>query len=613
MPRVYKPDPHGKRYRKYDDEVIQKAKDAVGGGMSIRKAASEYRIPYTVLQRRIKNRQIKKQGGQTVLSQNEESLLVEKLQVCAEWGYPLDLYGLRLIIKGYLDRQGRTVSKFKDNLPGKEFATGFMRRHKENLAVRLCQNIKRSRARVSPDIINEYFDNIEETLKDIPASHIVNYDETNLSNDPGRSKIITKRGCKYPERIINQTKAAVSLMFAVAGNGEMLPCYVVYKAKHVYATWVEGGPKGTRFNATNSGWFDNRTFTDWVQTIAVPYLSKLDGVKVLIGDNLSSHLSSEVVSLCNKQNIRFVFLPGNSTHLTQPLDLAFFRPLKAAWRKILLEWKRGPGMKEPSIPKSVFPRLLAKLIKEIDINSSKNVQAGFCKAGLIPLNRNKVLDMIPKEITEDEEIGTNVENSFCALLKEMRYGDNQIKKKKSGKKIAVEAGKSVQGNEDSETDDGDSGEEQVPDSSGSEDENHFSNESSENSNNTEEEDMPEATDATTTVHKFGKTFANVSPIDENEIKLNQWLLVGFPTETKKAGSSKTVKFFICQVQRIVNDEFVGNFLRQKETKNACGYIYQFPAIKELTEFSFDQVVGKLEEPEKYLRGYLKFAVNFKTF
>ncbi|KAJ8968606.1 hypothetical protein NQ317_015892 [Molorchus minor] len=128
-------------------------------------------------------------------------------------------------------------------------------------------------------------------------------------------------------------------MFAATAKGDMLACYVVYKAKYVYSTWVEGGPKKSRYNATASGWFD-----------------------ILLGDNLSSHLSAEVVSLCNDNNIRFVFLPGNSTHLTQPLDIAFFRPLKAAWRKILLEWKRGPGMKEPSIPKC-FSENICKINK----------------------------------------------------------------------------------------------------------------------------------------------------------------------------------------------------------------------------------------------------------
>lgn len=306
MPRVYKPDPRSKRYQKYeaDSDVISKARDAVAKGSSIRKAARDFRIPYTVLQRRIKNPTgVKKHGGQTVLTEIEEDAIVRKLQLCAEWGYPLDLYGLRLIIKLYLDRLGKTIHKFKDNMPGKEFGYGFMKRHKNKLAVRLCQNIKRARAAVSPEAINGYFDNLEVSLKNVPASHIINYDETNLSNDPGRNKIIAKRGCKYPERVMNQTKSAVSIMFAATGDGKLLPCYVIYKAKNVYSTWSEGGPKSTRYNATTSGWFDNVTFTDWLKTIAIPYMQKLDGDKVLIGDNLSSHLSEEIISLCTEHNI----------------------------------------------------------------------------------------------------------------------------------------------------------------------------------------------------------------------------------------------------------------------------------------------------------------------
>lgn len=62
--------------------------------------------------------------------------------------------------------------------------------------------------------------------------------------------------------------------------------------------------------------------------------------------------------MCHENNIQFVFLPTNSTHLTQPLDVAFFRPLKIHWRKILEDWKVGEGKEEISIPKDKFPRLL---------------------------------------------------------------------------------------------------------------------------------------------------------------------------------------------------------------------------------------------------------------
>lgn len=105
-------------------------------------------------------------------------------------------------------------------MPSKEFCNRFIKRHKSELAVRLCQNNKRAKAGVSPDAINDYFNNLEESLQNIPLTLQIIY----LSNDPDRSKIIAKRGCKYPKRVMHQTKSAMS---------KMLPCCIVYKAKNV--------------------------------------------------------------------------------------------------------------------------------------------------------------------------------------------------------------------------------------------------------------------------------------------------------------------------------------------------------------------------------------------
>lgn len=57
-----------------------------------------------------------------------------------------------------------------------------------SLSQRLCQNIKRSRTQVSREDINGYLNNLEHSLNNIPPSNILNYDETNLSDDPGRIK-----------------------------------------------------------------------------------------------------------------------------------------------------------------------------------------------------------------------------------------------------------------------------------------------------------------------------------------------------------------------------------------------------------------------------------------
>ena len=61
----------------------------------------------------------------------------------------------------------------------------------------------------------------------------MNYDETNLTDDTGRKQAIFRRGTKYPERIMNNTKSATSIMFAGSAAGELLPVYVVYKAEHL--------------------------------------------------------------------------------------------------------------------------------------------------------------------------------------------------------------------------------------------------------------------------------------------------------------------------------------------------------------------------------------------
>lgn len=61
--------------------------------------------------------------------------------------------------------------------------------------------------------------------------------------------------------------------------------------------------------------------------------------KVFIGDSLSSHISLKVLEKGEAENTKFVCLPPNSTHLTQVLDVAHFRPMKITWVNILVEFK----------------------------------------------------------------------------------------------------------------------------------------------------------------------------------------------------------------------------------------------------------------------------------
>lgn len=185
---------------------------------------------------------------------------------------------------------------------------------------------------------------LSETLNDLRPMNILNYDETNLSDNPGTSKCVFRRGVKHPERILNSSKSCISVMFTASAAGICLPTYVVYKSLNLYSEWLEGGPPGTRYNCSKSGWFDTASFEDYFKTIIVEWAKQIPGPKVVIGDNLSSHINIEVAELCQKYNIRMVLLPPNSSHLTQPLDVAHFGSLKREWKKILVDYKlKNPG------------------------------------------------------------------------------------------------------------------------------------------------------------------------------------------------------------------------------------------------------------------------------
>lgn len=79
--------------------MIKKALDAVQKGGSFRNVAAKYKMT-------------KKKGGQTALQEADGSLLLNRLQICSDWGYLNDSFTLRPIVKDYIDRQDKSVQKF---------------------------------------------------------------------------------------------------------------------------------------------------------------------------------------------------------------------------------------------------------------------------------------------------------------------------------------------------------------------------------------------------------------------------------------------------------------------------------------------------------------------
>lgn len=82
----------------------------------------------------------------------------------------------------------KLIQKFPpENLPGDDWVTSFIRRHK--LTTRKADNIKPERSSITQQQVDDYFTNLELELKDVPASNIFNFDETNFTNDPKKKTV----------------------------------------------------------------------------------------------------------------------------------------------------------------------------------------------------------------------------------------------------------------------------------------------------------------------------------------------------------------------------------------------------------------------------------------
>ena len=442
MVRNYKPRHGTVRKKSYTDEAFQEALRRVSDGESVNKVSREMGIPRRSLRDRIGGaRPTNVIGRPRALLPEEEDCIASHAAALSDFGYAFDKTELRYFVKSYLDKACRNVVQFTDNLPGIDWVDAYMKRHVQ-LTHRVCQNIGRKRAAVSVSEVDNFFDNLSVSLEGIPPENIVNYDETNLDDNPKGIKLIFRKGINHAERVMNVSKTSISIMFACSATGRVLAPYVVYKGERLMDNWVLGGPVHAIYNRSKSGWFDNYLFTDWFKRVAVPYFRRLpnEHPRVIIGDNLSAHFGAEILQICEAENIRYLFLPPNSTGILQPLDVAVYGPMKRVWREVLTDWKKGQGKHYTALPKHAFPGLLYNLLEGME-NFSELAKSGFRACGIYPLNRNRIIAKLKK--TPANSPRKIVSPLVIDHLRKLREDAAQKPQRARAKRIQVEPGKSV--------------------------------------------------------------------------------------------------------------------------------------------------------------------------
>ena len=100
----------------------------------------------------------------------------------------------------------------------------FKSRHSDRITERVAQNIRRAtKAETSIETIENYFNELEKSIQGVSPKNILNFDETNFSDNPGSQRCLFRRKVNYPERIMNYSKGAISVVFAETAEDQILP------------------------------------------------------------------------------------------------------------------------------------------------------------------------------------------------------------------------------------------------------------------------------------------------------------------------------------------------------------------------------------------------------
>ena len=168
----------------------------------------------------------------------------------------------------------------------------------------------------------------------IMMENVYNMDETGFSiGTMENTHVIINSRMRKKYQVQPGRQEWVTVVECICADGTSIPPLTIFKGENFSSGWV---PKDTAydwcFSNNSKGWTSNIHGLDWLRRCFEPATrDKANGrVRLLICDGHNSHITAKFVYHCIQNNIILLLLPSHLSHLTQPLDVGVFGPLKKA-------------------------------------------------------------------------------------------------------------------------------------------------------------------------------------------------------------------------------------------------------------------------------------------
>lgn len=227
----------------------------------------------------------------------------------------------------------------------------------------------------------------ELNLNDKPEL-IWNLDETSLSIDPRKTKVVGQKGQPSTRTTSTSGRENVTILATVSASGKKAAPLIIFKAKFIWDQWIANEDEncfpGISYAATRNGWMESEVFLNFLKTTFLEAIGPVRPV-LLVYDGHSTHVDQRVIKFAIDNSITILKMPPHTSHLLQPLDISVFKSFKDDWDQQICKWQRHNIGKR--IPKKIFSELVGKTWLNIKPDI---IKSGFKKAGLYPHNPNVI-------------------------------------------------------------------------------------------------------------------------------------------------------------------------------------------------------------------------------
>jgi len=384
------------------------------GKVSINRLAKDFKVPRQTLTDRLNGKQPRNKAHEETmnLSINEEKELVHWITTLTQRGYAPRYRTIRELAE--IIRNRRVLGVNDDDVQlvtydtfGKDWVARFMSRYPQLESTRR-KLIEAARIKeVSVERLTKWFEDLQHVINEynIEPGNLYNMDESGFAiGDIEASQCVINATIRQAFQAKPGRQEWVTGIECICADGTSLSPLIIFKGENLSRQWIPVSIHNNwRFGCNTKGWTSNIHGLQWLrQVFEVETREKANGKpRLLICDGHDSHITASWIAHCMKNNIILMILPPHSSHLTQPLDVGVFSPLKRLMASAI----------EPLVSTELHRIMKAEWLSAYveahdDAFSIQNIRGGFCGTGIMPFNPPKVIDRIkpPTPIIQESPI-----------------------------------------------------------------------------------------------------------------------------------------------------------------------------------------------------------------